>query len=98
MFLKKCYDHNIWNNEKENNAAVLILLTDANLKNLYWLMTTFHCVISNFEKKKIVLLLTKDFFSRSFHSYKLFHERVSGVKKCNLKAIWSNEVCFSSMV
>ena len=51
MFLKKCYDHNIRNNEKENNAAVLILLTDANLKNLYWLMTAFHCVISNFEKK-----------------------------------------------
>ena len=97
MFLKKCYDHNIWNNEKENNAAVLILLTDANLKNLYWLMTAFHCVISNFEKKN-VLLLTKDFFSRSFHSYKGFHERVSCVKKCNLKAIWSNEVSFSNIV
>ena len=33
-------------------------------------------IISNFEKKT-VLLLTKDFFSRSFQS---FHERVSCVK------------------
>ena len=36
-------------------------------------MTAFHCVISNFEKR-IVLLLTKDFFSGSFQS---FHEKVS---------------------
>ena len=44
-------------------------------------MTPLHCVISNFEKK-IVLLLTKDFFSRSFHSCKFFHELC---KKWNLK-------------
>ena len=69
---------------KENNAAVLILLTDANFKNLIDDGITLH----NFEfRKKIALLLTKDFFSRSFQS---FHERVSCVKKCNLKAIQSN--------
>ena len=39
----------------------------------------FHCVILNLEKK-IVLWLTKDVFSRSFHSYKFFHKRVSCVK------------------
>ena len=44
-------------------------------------MTPLHCVISNFEKK-FVLLLTKDFFSRSFHSCKFFHELC---KKWNLK-------------
>ena len=38
---------------KENNAAVLILLTDANFKNPL-LMVAFHCVISNFEKEKLV--------------------------------------------
>ena len=45
-------------------------------------MTPLHCVISNFEKKKKVLLLTKDFFSRSFHSCKFLHELC---KKWNLK-------------
>ena len=44
-------------------------------------MTPLYCVISNFEKK-IVLLLTKDFFSRSFQSCKFFHELC---KKWNLK-------------
>ena len=62
---------------KENNAAVLILLTNVNFKNLIDDGIPLH----NFEfQKKIVVLLTKDFFSRSFQS---FHERVS----CNLKAI-----------
>ena len=41
-------------------------------------MTAFHGVISNF--KKIVLLLTKDFLSRSFHSFKFFHQGVGCVK------------------
>ena len=31
-------------------------------------------------KKKNVRLLTKDFFSRSFQSWRFFHERVSCVK------------------
>ena len=44
-------------------------------------MTPLRCVISKFEKK-IVLLLTKDFFSRRFHSCKFFHEFC---KKWNLK-------------
>ena len=44
-------------------------------------MTPLHWVISNFEKK-IVLLLTKDFFSQSFHSCKFFHKLY---KKWNLK-------------
>ena len=33
-----------------------------------------------FQKKKIVLLLTKNFFSQNFHGYKFFQERVSCVK------------------
>ena len=54
---------------KENNAAVLILLTDANFKNLIDDGIPLH----NFEfRKKIALLLTKDFFSRGFHSCKFF--------------------------
>ena len=60
---------------KENNAAVLMLLADANLKIFFI---------------DFVLLLTKDFFSRSFNSCKFFHERVCCVKKCNLKPIGSN--------
>ena len=37
--------------------------------------------LHNFEfRKKKVLLLTKNFFSRSFQSSKFFHERVSCVK------------------
>ena len=43
------------------------------------LMRPFRCLISNFEKKT-VLLSTKNFFARSFHSCKLFHERVSFAK------------------
>ena len=59
---------------KENNAAVLILLTNVNFKNLIDDGIPLH----NFEfRRKIVLLLTKYFFSRSFQS---FHERVSCVK------------------
>ena len=38
----------------------------------------FHCAILNFEKK--IPLLTKEFFSRSFHSCKIFHKTVSCVK------------------
>ena len=59
---------------REHNAAVLILLTDTNFKNLIDNGIPLH----NFEfRRKIVLLLTKYFFSRSFQS---FHERVSCVK------------------
>ena len=51
---------------KENNAAVLIHLTDANFKNLI----DDGIPLRNFEFwKKIVVLLTKDFFSRSFRSF-----------------------------
>ena len=52
-------------------------------------MTTFHSVIWNFEKN--VILLTKDFFSRSFQS---FYERVSCVKNVQPKGIRSNQVRF----
>ena len=45
-------------------------------------MKPLQYVISNFENKIIVLLLTKDFFSRSFHSCKFFHKLC---KKWNLK-------------
>ena len=41
-------------------------------------MTPFHCVISNFEKKKVTLL-TKDFLPK-FPELKVLHERVSCVK------------------
>ena len=64
--------------KKENNAAVLTLF-----KQMLILKTFINdgIPLHNFEfQKKIVLLLTKDFFSRSFHSYKFFHERVSCVK------------------
>ena len=53
------------------------------------LKTPFHCVISNFEKKKC-LLLTKDFFSWSFQSCKFFSRKGELCKKCNLKAARSN--------
>ena len=43
-------------------------------------MIPLHCVISNSEKK--ILLLTKEFFSQSFHSGKFFHKLC---KKWNLK-------------
>ena len=37
--------------------------------------------VRNFEfRKKMALLLTKDFFFRSFHSDKFFHDRVSCLK------------------
>ena len=37
--------------------------------------------VRNFEfQKKNILSLTKDFFSQSFHSCKLFHKRVSCAK------------------
>ena len=66
---------------KKENAAVLTLLTGVNLK-IFFIDDAIP--LRNFEfRKKIALLLTKDFFSRSFQS---FHERVS----CNLKAIRSN--------
>ena len=50
--------------KKENNAAVLTLLTDANLTSFFIDDATPLC---NFEFwKKKVLLLTKDFFSHVF--------------------------------
>ena len=53
---------------KENNAAVLILLTNANFKDLI----NDGIPLRNFEfRKKIVVLLIKYFFSRSFHKYEL---------------------------
>ena len=66
--------------------------TVANLKNLLYsffflCVCEYVCVcddaipLLNFEfQKKIVPLLTKDFYSQSFHSCKFFHERVSCVK------------------
>ena len=59
LFLKKCFDHNVWNGPFEIMKNVLTLLVDANLKKAL-LMTSFHCVISNFEKKNVPSL-TKDF-------------------------------------
>ena len=67
-------------NKKGKNAASLAL-NRCWFKNPSLLMTPLHLAISNF-KKKNVLLLTKDFFSRSFHSCKFFHDLC---KKCNLK-------------
>ena len=55
----KCFDHIFEIKKKENNAALLTLITDANLKTL--LYTPLHNF--KFGKKKIVLLLKKDFFS-----------------------------------
>ena len=53
---------------KENNAAVLILLTNANFKDLI----NDAIPLRNFEfRKKIVVLLIKYFFSRSFHKCEL---------------------------
>ena len=53
---------------KENNAAVLILLTNANFKDLI----NDGIPLRNFEfRKKIVVLLIKYFFSRSFHKSEL---------------------------
>ena len=48
-------------------------------------MTPFHCIILNFQKKKMVILLTKVFFFQSFHSSKLLHEMVSCKKNGTLK-------------
>ena len=53
---------------KNTSGDCFWLLTNANLKNLYWWCHS------------IVLLLTKEFFSQSFHSCKLFPERVSCAK------------------
>ena len=55
------------------------------MEHLLWLLlfTDGAIPLHNFEfwkKKKIVPLLTKQFFSRRFQSYKIFHERVSCVK------------------
>ena len=68
--------------KKENNTNTRsTLLTDANLKNLIYFLCDDGIPLYNFEFwKKIVLLLTSDFFSRNFHSCKFFHERVSCVK------------------
>ena len=53
---------------KENNAAVLILLTNADFKDLI----NDGIPLRNFEfRKKIVVLLIKCFFSRSFHKSEL---------------------------
>ena len=75
-----CFDHDIWNNEKKKIQAVLTLLTDVNLKNLYSFFCDDAIPLQNFRyRKKIVPLLTKDFFSRSFQLY-FFYERVCCVK------------------
>ena len=70
------------------HKAVLALLTDVNLKNLYLFFVTrpFDCIISNFEKSTVPLL-TKDFFSRSFPSCKFFSRKGKLCKKWNLKTI-----------
>ena len=47
-------------------------------------MTAFHCIVSNFEKK-IVLLLAKGFFSRSFHSCKFFSRKTELCNKMQPK-------------
>ena len=55
---------------KKENAAVLTLLTGVNLK-IFFIDDAIP--LRNFEfRKKIALLLTKDFFSRGFHSCKFF--------------------------
>ena len=57
LFLQQCFDHNVWNNEKKKkkntDSSSFNTFKDANLKNLssFFVMTLFHCVISNFEKK-----------------------------------------------
>ena len=76
--MKNCFDQIFEIMTKENNAAVLILLTDANFKNLFDDNIRLHNF--KFQKEKIVLFLTKEFFSGSFHSCKLFHEMVSWAK------------------
>ena len=46
----------------------------------FFVMMPFHCIILNFEKKKNVPSLRKDFYSPSFHSSKFFLERVNCLK------------------
>ena len=48
----------------------------------------FHCVISNFEKKN-VLLITKDFLSKLFQ-LQVFSQKSELCKKWNLKTIQSH--------
>ena len=66
----KCFDHIFEIKKKENNAALLTLITDANLKTFF----TLHCIISNLEKKncsivKKRLFLLKFLVVRFFMSY-----------------------------
>ena len=68
-----------------NISAVLTLLTGANLqKPLFYVMTLFHYIISNFEKNCSIFnnyfRSPEDYYSKRFHSYKFFHERVTCVK------------------
>ena len=59
-------------------------------EHLRWLLLFIEDAIPlrNFEfRKKNVLLLTKDFFSRSFQSCKFFSRKGESCKKWNLKAI-----------
>ena len=61
--------------------AVLTLLTDSNLKNLNAFFCDDAIPLHDFEFwKKIVSLLAKDFFSRSFNRCKFFHKNMSCVK------------------
>ena len=63
---------------KENNAAVFILLTDANFKNLIDDGIPLH----NFEfRKKIALLLTKDFLQK----FSMFSQKSELCKKMQPK-------------
>ena len=72
FFTKRTTDFNKlkWNMNKKSSLLYRVI---------FFVKTPFHYVISNF-KKKIVQLLTQDFFSRSFHNCRFFHERVSCVK------------------
>ena len=66
--------------KKGNNAVVLTLLTNANLKT-FFIDDAIPLPNFEFRKKKFVLLLIKDLFYRGFHSCKFFHKRVCCVKK-----------------
>ena len=69
-----------------NISAVLTLLTGANLQkpSLFYVMTLFRCIISNFEKNYSIFnnyfRSPEDYYSQRFHSYKFFQEKVTCVK------------------
>ena len=66
--------------KKENNAAVLTLLTDANLTSFFIDDATPLCNFEFWKKKSSIV--NKRLFLPCFHSWKFFHELC---KKWNLK-------------